>query len=222
MKIFADTAEVDEISLLKDLGLVDGVTTNPTIIARSGRDIRTVIREICEIVSGPVSAEVTSSDADTMLIEGRTLSRIAPNVVVKLPMTWEGLKACRALSSEGVGVNLTLCFTVNQALLAAKAGAMFVSPFVGRLDDINLDGEQLIRDIRMLFDNYEYTTSVLAASIRSVNHISTSALAGADAITAPAKLLEQMVSHPLTRDGLEVFMNDAKSSHFSGLLSCHG
>ena len=168
MKFFVDTAEVSEIIELNDLGMVDGVTTNPSLIKKSGRDILEVTKEICGIVSGPVSAEVTATDADKMIAEGRKLAELASNIAVKLPLTWDGLKACRVLSQEGKMVNVTLCFAANQALLAAKAGATFISPFIGRLDDINLDGMELIEDIRTIYDNYGFETQILAASIRTV------------------------------------------------------
>ena len=171
MKFFVDTAEVDEIRELNALGLVDGVTTNPSLVKKSGRDFIEVIREICAEVEGPVSAETVALDYEGMLAEGRKLAQLAPNIAVKLPLTWDGLKACRTLSEEGRMVNVTLCFSANQALLAAKAGATFISPFVGRLDDINLDGMDLIRDIRTIYDNYGFETEILAASIRSVNHV---------------------------------------------------
>lgn len=187
MKFFVDTAEVSEIIELNDLGMVDGVTTNPSLIKKSGRDILEVTKEICGIVSGPVSAEVTATDADKMIAEGRKLAELASNIAVKLPLTWDGLKACRVLSQEGKMVNVTLCFAANQALLAAKAGATFISPFIGRLDDINLDGMELIEDIRTIYDNYGFETQILAASIRTANHVLDSARIGADVITAPRR-----------------------------------
>ena len=187
MKFFVDTAEVSEIIELNDLGMVDGVTTNPSLIKKSGRDILEVTKEICGIVSGPVSAEVTATDADKMIAEGRKLAELASNIAVKLPLTWDGLKACRVLSQEGKMVNVTLCFAANQALLAAKAGATFISPFIGRLDDINLDGMELIEDIRTIYDNYGFETQILAASIRTANHVLDSARIGADVITAPPR-----------------------------------
>ncbi|WP_295313199.1 fructose-6-phosphate aldolase [Roseobacter sp.] len=208
MKFFVDTADTAAISELNDLGMVDGVTTNPSLILKSGRDIIEVTREICDIVSGPVSAEVVATDADAMIAEGRKLADIADNITVKLPLTWDGLKACKVLSSEGKMVNVTLCFSANQALLAAKAGATFISPFIGRLDDINLDGMDLIQDIRTIYDNFGFETQILAASIRSVNHIQDAALIGADVITAPPEVIRKLAAHPLTDKGLQQFMDD--------------
>ena len=167
MKFFVDSAEIDQIAELNDLGMVDGVTTNPSLIMKSGRDIIEVTKEICSIVSGPVSAEVTATEAEKMIAEGRKLSKIADNIAIKVPLTWDGLKACKVLSGEGNMVNVTLCFSANQALLAAKAGATFISPFIGRLDDINIDGMDLIEDIRVVYDNYGFETQILAASIRT-------------------------------------------------------
>ncbi|MFT6024535.1 MAG: transaldolase [Ascidiaceihabitans sp.] len=208
MKFFVDTAEIDEIAELNDLGMVDGVTTNPSLILKSGRDILEVTKEICDLVDGPVSAEVVALEADAMIAEGRKLAEIAENVTVKLPLTWDGLKACKVLSSEGKMVNVTLCFSANQALLAAKAGATFISPFIGRLDDINLDGMDLIEDIRTIYDNYGFETNILAASIRTVNHIHDCAVVGADVITAPPAIIKKLVEHPLTAAGLDQFMKD--------------
>jgi transaldolase len=208
MKFFVDTADTAAIRELNELGMVDGVTTNPSLIMKSGRDILEVTKEICEIVAGPVSAEVVASGAEDMIREGKHLAKIASNIAVKVPLTWDGLKACKALSSEGHMVNVTLCFTAAQALLAAKAGATFISPFIGRMDDINLDGMQLIEDIRTIYDNYGYTTQILAASIRSVNHITDAARIGADVITAPPSVIKAMASHVLTDKGLEQFNAD--------------
>jgi transaldolase len=208
MKFFVDTAEIEAIAELNDLGMVDGVTTNPSLIKKSGRDIIEVTKEICDLVDGPVSAEVTATDADTMIAEGRKLLEIADNIAVKVPLTWDGLKACKTLSDGGAMVNVTLCFSANQALLAAKAGATFISPFIGRLDDINLDGMDLIEDIRTIYDNYGFDTQILAASIRSVNHILDSARIGADVITAPPGVIKNMVNHPLTDKGLDAFLKD--------------
>jgi len=208
MKFFVDTADTAAIAELHDLGMVDGVTTNPSLILKSGRDILEVTKEICDLVPGPVSAEVVALDADDMIAEGRKLAKIADNITVKVPLTWAGLKACKVLSGEGRMVNVTLCFSSNQALLAAKAGATFISPFIGRLDDMNLDGMELIRDIRTIYDNYGFTTEILAASIRSGNHVSESALAGADVVTAPPNVLKALASHPLTDKGLAAFMKD--------------
>lgn len=208
MRFFVDTADIAAIRELHDLGMVDGVTTNPSLILKAGRDIAEVTREICALVEGPVSAEVVAETADEMLREGRHLAEIAPNIAVKVPLTWDGLKACKALSDEGRMVNVTLCFSAAQALLAAKAGATFISPFIGRLDDVNADGLQLIADIRQIYDNYGYETQVLAASIRSVNHITECAKIGADVITAPPAVIKAMASHPLTDKGLATFTAD--------------
>ena len=208
MKFFVDTAEIDAIAELNDLGMVDGVTTNPSLILKSGRDILEVTKEICDLVDGPVSAEVVATEADAMIAEGRKLAEIAPNITVKLPLTWDGLKACKVLSGEGKMVNVTLCFSANQALIAAKAGATFISPFIGRLDDINLDGMDLIADIRTIYDNYGFETEILAASIRSVNHVLESARIGADVMTAPPEVIKKLASHPLTDKGLAQFLAD--------------
>lgn len=208
MKFFVDTAEIDAIAELNDLGMVDGVTTNPSLILKSGRNILEVTKEICDLVDGPVSAEVVALKADEMIAEGRKLAEIAENITVKLPLTWDGLKACKVLSGEGKMVNVTLCFSANQALLAAKAGATFISPFIGRLDDINIDGMDLIQDIRIIYDNYGFETQILAASIRSVNHVLDAARIGADVMTAPPEVIKKLASHPLTNQGLEQFMAD--------------
>ena len=208
MKFFIDSADLDAIAELADVGLVDGVTTNPSIIAKSGRVFKDVIAEICKLTDGHVSAEVVATDTQGMISEGKTLRKIADNVCVKLPLTMEGLKACRELSRAGVPTNVTLCFSANQALLAAKVGATYISPFIGRLDDITLDGMELIQDIREIYDNYGYETEVLAASIRSVNHVKECALVGADVITAPPKVITSLANHPLTDKGLAAFMAD--------------
>ena len=208
MKFFLDTADVDAIRELNDLGMVDGVTTNPSLILKSGRDITEVTREICNMVAGPVSAEVVAEKAEDMIREGRLLADIAPNIAIKVPLTWDGLKACRVFADEGRMVNVTLCFSPAQAILAAKAGATFISPFIGRLDDIHLDGMDLIADIREIYDNYGYDTQILAASIRSVNHIIEAAKIGADVITAPPAVIKSMANHPLTDKGLEQFNKD--------------
>ncbi|MCG8442800.1 MAG: fructose-6-phosphate aldolase [Caulobacterales bacterium] len=208
MKFFVDTAEVSEIRELADVGLVDGVTTNPSLVMKSGRDFREVVREICALVPGPVSAEVTAVEAEAMLAEGRSLAAIADNVVVKLPLTWDGLKACGRLTAEGVKTNVTLCFSAAQGLLAAKAGATYISPFIGRLDDIGAEGMELIRELRAIYDNYDFATEVLAASIRSPLHVRDCALAGADVATVPPKVLRQLASHPLTDKGLAAFLAD--------------
>ncbi|MAR50514.1 MAG: fructose-6-phosphate aldolase [Rhodobacteraceae bacterium] len=208
MKFFIDTAEIDDIIELHSLGIVDGVTTNPSLILKSNRQIIDVIKAISDIVDGPVSAEVVSSKAEDMIAEGLELLKIGTNITVKVPLTWEGLKACKRLSNEGAMVNVTLCFTVNQAILAAKAGASFISPFVGRLDDINLDGMGLISDIRQVYDNYDFSTEILVASIRSANHVAESALIGADIVTIPPKVIRALINHPLTESGLEAFDQD--------------
>lgn len=208
MKFFVDTADVEAIAELNDLGLVDGVTTNPSLILKSGRDILEVTREICALIKGPVSAEVVATKADEMIAEGRKLAALAPNIAVKVPLTWDGLRACKVLTGEGFMVNVTLCFSANQALIAAKAGASFISPFIGRLDDINLDGLDLIGDIRTIYDNYNFKTEILAASVRSVNHVKDCALIGADVVTAPPSVLKALASHVLTDKGLEQFMAD--------------
>jgi transaldolase len=208
MKFFVDTADIAAIAELNDLGMVDGVTTNPSLILKSGRDILEVTKEICDLISGPVSAEVVATDADDMIAEGRKLAKIADNIAVKVPLTWAGLKACKVLSGEGRMVNVTLCFSANQALLAAKAGATFISPFVGRLDDINIDGMEMIADIRTIYDNYDFETEILVASIRTANHITQAALIGADVVTAPPGVLKGLASHPLTDKGLAQFLKD--------------
>ena len=209
MRFFVDTADVSEIRELAASGLLDGVTTNPSLVAKTGKDFKTTIREICAVVEGPVSAEVAALDADGMISEGRVLADLADNVAVKVPLTMDGLKACRTLTEAGTMVNVTLCFSANQALLAAKAGATFVSPFIGRLDDIGLDGMELIREIRVIYDNYDaLETQVLAASIRSPNHVKDSALAGADVATIPPAVLRGLLKHPLTDKGIESFTAD--------------
>jgi len=208
MKFFVDTADVAAIRDLHQLGMVDGVTTNPSLILKSGRDILEVTKEICSFVEGPVSAEVVALTADEMIAEGRKLAEIAPNIAVKVPLTWDGLKTCKVLSGEGKMVNVTLCFSANQALIAAKAGATFISPFIGRLDDINMDGMDLIADIRQIYDNYGFDTQILAASVRSANHVTQCALVGADVMTAPPAVIKALASHPLTDKGLEQFMKD--------------
>ena len=208
MKFFVDTADVKEIRELNDLGLLDGVTTNPSLILKSGGDITEVTRAICAIVDGPVSAEVVATDYDGMMREAAVLSKIADNICIKLPLTLDGLKACKALTSDGRLVNVTLCFSANQALLAAKAGASFISPFIGRIDDIGIDGMELIAEIRTIYDNYDFKTEILAASIRTVNHVKQAALIGADVATIPPATLKALVKHPLTDKGLEAFLAD--------------
>jgi transaldolase len=212
MKFFADTADVDAIRELDALGLVDGVTTNPSLIKKSGRDILEVTKEICSFIEGPVSAEVIATEAEAMIAEGRKLAAIAPNIAVKVPLTLDGLRACKVLSGEGHMVNVTLCFSANQALLAAKAGATFISPFIGRLDDISLDGMDLISEIRQIYDNYGFETQILAASIRSVNHVRDAALIGADVMTAPPAVIKALAAHPLTDKGLAAFLADAEAA----------
>ena len=213
MKFFIDTANLDEIREASELGLMDGVTTNPSLVAKEGDiDFEERIREICEIVDGDVSAEVTAVDAKGMLEQGRKLAKIADNVVIKCPLTWDGLKATKAFSEEGTKVNVTLCFSPSQALLAAKAGAAYISPFIGRLDDISQNGMDLIRDIVQIYDNYGFTTEVLAASIRHPMHIVESALAGADVATVPFGVFKKIVKHPLTDKGLDAFLKDWKDS----------
>ena len=213
MRFFLDTAEVNEIEALLDTGMVDGVTTNPSLIAKSGRNFIDVITEITKLVSGPVSAECASTDYETMLAEGRKLAAIAENIAVKVPLTVDGLRVCKALSDDNIMVNVTLCFSPNQALLAAKAGASYISPFVGRLDDMNFDGLELIENSVNVYDNYpEYDTEILVASVRSVQHIQRAAILGADVATFPPKLLKQMYDHPLTQKGLDAFVADWKAT----------
>ncbi len=213
MKFFLDTANLDEIRRIASLGILDGVTTNPSLIAKeSGRPFEQIIQEICGIVDGPISAEVIGLEAPGMLEEGRKLAKIHPNVVVKVPLTGEGLKAAKAFKAEGIRTNVTLCFSATQALMAAKAGATYVSPFVGRLDDIGLDGMELIREIVAIYENYGYDTQVLAASIRQPRHVTDSALAGAHVATIPTKVFDQMLRHPLTDKGIEGFLADWKKS----------
>ncbi len=213
MKFFIDTANLDEIRECNELGLIDGVTTNPSLVAKEGNvDFKEHLAKICEIVKGDVSAEVTALDTEGMLREGRDYAKVADNVVIKCPLTLDGLKATRAFRAEGTKVNVTLCFSAAQALLAAKAGATYISPFIGRLDDIATDGMQLIRDIVQIYDNYGFATEVLAASIRHPMHIVDCALAGADVATIPFKVIQQLVKHPLTDKGLDGFLSDWKKS----------
>jgi transaldolase len=211
MKFFIDTADVDEIRIANDMGVICGVTTNPSLIAKSGRDFNEVIREIASIVDGPISGEVKADteDAEGMIKEGREIAAIHPNMVVKIPMTVEGLKATKVLSSEGIKVNVTLIFSANQALLAARAGAAYVSPFLGRLDDISQPGVGLIEDIAAIFSNYDLKTQIICASIRNPIHVTDCALAGADIATVPYKIIEQMVHHPLTDAGIAKFKADS-------------
>jgi transaldolase len=212
MQFFADTAEIEDIKKLYSMGLLDGITTNPSLIAKSGRQFKDVIKEICSVVPGPVSAEVASIDYDTIMQEAHVLAKLADNVVVKVPLTVDGLRACKALSGEGIKTNVTLCFSPNQALLAAKCGATYISPFLGRLDDINLDGVELIEQIRTIYDNYSFTTQILAASIRTPNHVTQVALAGADVATIPPSVIYKLADHPLTKSGLEQFVKDWKGT----------
>ena len=208
MKFFVDSADIDAIRELNDTGLVDGVTTNPSLIAKSGRDFVQVVTEIAALVDGPVSAEVTATDAPTMIAEGRKLAKIADNIAVKVPLTMDGLKTCKVLTGEGTMVNVTLCFSANQALLAAKAGATFISPFVGRLDDLGQDGMLLIADILEIYDNYTFETEVLVASVRHPVHVLESARLGADVVTLPPDVLKKLADHPLTDKGLAAFLAD--------------
>jgi transaldolase len=212
MKLFIDSADLAEIRELADTGLVDGVTTNPSLVAKQGGVFLETIAAICAVVPGPVSAEVASTEVDTMLKEGETIAAIAPNVVVKLPLTWDGLKAARAFAERGVKTNVTLCFSAAQALMAAKAGATYVSPFVGRLDDHGMRGMDLIEDIRAIYDTYGYSTEILAASIRNAPHVREAALAGADCATIPPAVFRGLIAHPLTDKGLAQFLADWKAS----------
>lgn len=208
MKFFVDTADVNEIRELAETGLLDGVTTNPSLVAKAGRDFTQILKEICAMVEGPVSAEVTATDFDGMKREGEKLAKIAKNITIKVPLTMEGLKACRYFTSNGTLVNVTLCFSAAQALLAAKAGASFISPFVGRLDDIAWDGMQLIADIVTIYDHYDFGTEVLVASIRHPIHLVEAAKMGAHVATIPPKVMQQLVKHPLTDAGLDAFLKD--------------
>jgi len=212
MKFFADTADIDAIKELAATGLLDGVTTNPSLIAKSGRDFMEVTREICGITDGPVSAEVVALDHETMMKEAEVLRKIADNVCIKVPLTIDGLKTCKALTGDGTMVNVTLCFSGNQALLAAKAGATFVSPFVGRHDDNGMDGMDLIRDIRLIYDNYDFGTEILVASVRHTVHVLESARIGADVMTAPPKVIMSLANHVLTDKGIEGFLKDWAST----------
>ncbi|HAY08009.1 MAG TPA: fructose-6-phosphate aldolase [Hyphomicrobiaceae bacterium] len=209
MKFFVDTADVAEIKDLASTGLLDGVTTNPSLVAKANRDFKTIIAEICAAVPGPVSAEVASTEYGQMMKEAAVLAKIASNVTIKLPLTWDGLKACKALTSDGIKTNVTLCFSATQALLAAKAGATYISPFIGRIDDIGYDGMNLIREIRQIYDNYpDLGTEILAASIRTVGHVRDAALAGADVSTIPPNILKSLAQHPLTDKGVAQFTAD--------------
>jgi len=212
MKFFADTAEIAEIRELAETGLLDGVTTNPSLVHKSGRDFIDVLREISKICPGPISAEVVALDYNEMMREAEVLRKVAKNIAVKVPLTTDGLKACKALTGDGTMVNVTLCFSAAQALLAAKAGASFISPFVGRLDDTGSDGMQLIADIRMIYDNYDFATQILVASVRHPIHVVEAAKIGADVITAPPKIIHQLFKHPLTDAGLASFLKDWQAS----------
>ncbi|MBX9805431.1 MAG: fructose-6-phosphate aldolase [Alphaproteobacteria bacterium] len=212
MLFFLDTAELNEVKELIETGMVDGVTTNPSLAASAGVPFTQLISQLCEMVEGPVSAEVTALDAATMITQGRQLAKISKNVAVKVPLTVDGLKACQALASEDIMVNVTLCFSATQALLAAKVGATFISPFIGRIDDVSHTGMDLIKDIRTIYDNYGYTTQILAASIRHPLHVLESAKAGADVATMPPKILRQLYKHPLTDIGIQNFLSDWNKS----------
>ena len=208
MKFFVDTAEIAEIRELQDTGLLDGVTTNPSLVKKSGRDFIEVVKEIASVCPGPVSAAVVALDHEGMVREAEVLRKIADNIAVKVPLTIDGLKTCKALTGDGTMVNVTLCFSANQALLAAKAGATFISPFVGRLDDIGQPGIELIADIRLIYDNYDFPTQILVASVRNPIHILESAKLGADVMTAPASVIRQLFKHPLTDNGIAAFLKD--------------
>lgn len=212
MKFFLDTASVSEIREAAALGLLDGVTTNPSLVAKEKKDFRKLLAEICDVCDGPVSAEVVDTTCDGMVKEGRDLAKVAENIVVKIPLIKEGIKACKILRSEGIKTNVTLCFSPNQALLAAKAGASYISPFIGRLDDVSTEGMQLIRDIRTIYDNYSFPTEILVASIRHPMHVVEAAKIGADVATMPFKVFDQMLAHPLTDIGLKKFLDDWKAT----------
>ncbi len=215
MKFFVDTANVAEIKEAASYGLLDGVTTNPSLVAKEGKDLRTLLKEICSIVPGPVSAEVLSTDAEGILKEGRELAKIAPNIVVKVPLIKEGLKAVKIFKAEGIRTNVTLCFSPNQALMAAKVGATFISPFIGRLDDISTEGMQLIEQVVTIYQNYGFETEVLVASVRHPVHVVQAALIGAHVCTIPFKVIDQLIKHPLTDIGLEKFLADGRKSQKS-------
>jgi len=210
MKFFIDTANIEEIQKANDLGLLDGVTTNPSLVAKEGRDFRELIQEICDIVDGPVSAEVVSTETTGMIEEARSLAEIAENIVVKIPLIAEGLKAVKVLAGEGIHTNVTLCFSPIQALMAAKAGASYISPFVGRLDDLSQEGMELVEQIVTIYENYGYDTEIIVASVRNPLHVLDAALMGADIATIPYKVMEQLIKHPMTDIGLEKFLADWK------------
>jgi transaldolase len=212
MKIFLDTADAKEIKEFAATGLVDGVTTNPSLAAKTGRDYVEVLEEICGYVSGSVSAEVLALDYDGMMAQGKRFAKIGKQITIKVPLTWDGMRACKALSSEGMMVNVTLCFSPIQAMVAAKAGATFISPFIGRVDDMGADGIGLIREIRAIYDNYDFKTQILAASIRNLSHVREAALAGADVGTMPVSVFKALLNHPLTDKGIEGFLSDAKKA----------
>jgi len=218
VKFFLDSADINEIRQAAELGICDGVTTNPTLVAKSGQDFRTLLQEIVQLIPGPISAEVVGLTAPEMLAEAEVLAKIHENIVIKLPLTPEGLKACKALSARQIKTNVTLCFQPGQALLAAKCGATYISPFIGRLDDISQDGVQLIREIRDIYDNYEFTTQILAASVRHPQHVIQSALAGSDVATCPLKVLMALYQHPLTDKGLASFMDDWKKANQKSIV----
>jgi len=212
MKLFLDSADPKEIAALAATGLVDGVTTNPSLAAKTGQNLFDALRSICDVVKGSVSAEVTATETDKIITEGKRLAKIADNITIKVPLTWDGLRACKSLSGDGHKVNVTLCFSPNQALLAAKAGASFISPFIGRLDDVGQEGMSLIREIRLIYDNYGFATEILAASIRHPMHVRDAAMAGADVATMPPSIFRQLISHPLTDKGLAAFLEDWKKT----------
>jgi transaldolase len=212
MKIFIDSADTKDIRELAETGLVDGVTTNPSLAAKAGRDYVDVLTEICAMVPGPISAEVLATEFKGMLEEGRRVAKVAKNITVKVPLTWDGLKACKALRDENIPVNVTLCFSAVQAMMAAKAGASFISPFIGRVDDVGEDGMELIRAIRTIYDNYGYKTEILAASVRHVMHVREAALAGSDVATIPPAVFKALLNHPLTDKGLAAFLEDARKA----------
>ena len=218
MKIFLDSANLEEVRRLVDIGICDGVTTNPTLVAKQGEDFKSVVTQIARIVRGPVSAEVVATEFAGMMAEAKVLAALDPNVVIKLPLTPEGLKACGALSAANIKTNVTLCFQASQALLAAKVGATYISPFVGRLDDVSADGMQVVRDIRSIYDRYGFKTQILAASIRHPAHVVEAALAGADVVTAPFATIMQLFKHPLTEKGLDAFLSDWKASGQKSIL----
>ncbi|WP_332065792.1 fructose-6-phosphate aldolase [Bartonella sp. CB189] len=212
MKFFVDSAHIEDIRELQNLGLIDGVTTNPSLILKAGRNIFDVTKEICALVNGPISIEVAAIEFKNIMKEAAILAKISENICIKLPLTFNGLKACKALTEQGVQTNVTLCFSATQALLAAKAGATFISPFIGRIEDYGMNGSKLIHEIRTIYNNYGFKTQILAASIRTINHVKEAALNGADVATIPPKILKSLIQHPLTDQGLEIFLNDWKKT----------